>query len=294
MLLERALEIDNQYAPAWVLFGEIYRSGSAIGAWEPHEGFPLARSAAMEALRLDEDSAYAHALLSRIAETYDFDLETARKEIDLALTLAPGDSNIRAIASRIALRSGASTEDSAKLFKEATAGDPLNLVLRTSLGFSFLYNGHIEEAVSTFREIIALNPNVAGARFRLGLALIVKGEYDAALEAINAETRDGFQSAGRALVYHALGNSERARTELDELIALGNVWTYEIAMVHAYRGDLDEAFAWLERAIERRDTALGFLVEDPFMANLHDDSRFELMVDRIGRTAYWQRRNSEQ
>jgi len=288
VLLERALEIDNQYAPAWVLLGEIYRAGSAIGAWEPHEGYPLARSAAIEALRLDEDSAYAHLLLSRIAKRYDYDLETARKEIEIALSLAPGDSNIRAYAAGAAMVSGIRVGDGASLRQDAIAGDPLNLVLRIELGFSYLYNDRIEESISVFREIISLNPEVAGARFRLGMALIVKGEYDAALEAINNETRDGFRSAGRALVYHALGNSERAQSELDELIALGNVWTYEIAMVFAYRGDLDEAFTWLDRAIERRDTSLTALVDDPFMVNLHDDPRFALVVDRIGRTAYWE------
>ena len=44
----------------------------------------------------------------------------------------------------------------------------------------------------------------------------------------------------------------------------------------------------------RRDTALGLLIVDPFMAILHDDPRFELVVDRIDSTAYWERRNSEQ
>jgi len=293
-LLERALEIDNQYAPAWVLFGEIHRAGSTIGAWEPHEGFPLARSAAMEALRLDEDNAYAHLLLSRIAEIYDYDLETARKEIGIALAMIPGDSNIRANAARIAMFSGAQVDDAVALRQEAIAGDPLNLLLRIRLGFSYLYNDRMEEAISVFREIIALNPEVAGARFRLGMALIMKGEYDAALEAINEETRDGFQSAGRAFVYHALGNSERAQSELEELIALGYVWPYEIAMVYAYRGDLDEAFIWLDRAIERRDSSLATLVVDPFMVNLHDDPRFELVVDRIDRTAYWEARKSWQ
>jgi len=293
-LLERALEIDNQYAPAWVLFGEIHRAGSTIGAWEPHEGFPLARSAAMEALRLDEDNAYAHLLLSRIAEIYDYDLETARKEIGIALAMIPGDSNIRANAARIAMFSGAQVDDAVALRQEAIAGDPLNLLLRIRLGFSYLYNDRMEEAISVFREIIALNPEVAGARFRLGMALIMKGEYDAALEAINEETRDGFQSAGRAFVYHALGNSERAQSELEELIALGYVWPYEIAMVYAYRGDLDEAFIWLDRAIERRDSSLATLVVDPFMVNLHDDPRFELVVDRIDRTAYWEARKSRQ
>jgi tetratricopeptide (TPR) repeat protein len=196
-------------------------------------------------------------------------------------------------AAIIVLWSGVSGDDPIKLLQEAAADDPLNMPMRIGIGFSYLADDRMEEAISEFGKIIALNPEVAGARFRLGQALIVKGEYDVALEVVNEETRRGFQSAGRALVYQALGNSERAQSELDELIALGNVWTYEIAMVHAYRGDLDEAFAWLDRAFERHDTALRMLVSDPFMENLYDDPRFELMVDRIDRRAYWERLNSE-
>jgi tetratricopeptide (TPR) repeat protein len=220
-------------------------------------------------------------------------METARKEIDLALALAPGDNNVRVHAAIIALWSGVRGDDPIKLLQEAAADDPLNMPMRIGIGFSYLADDRMDEAISEFGKIIALNPEVAGARFRLGQALIVKGEYDVALEVVNEETRRGFQSAGRALVYQALGNSERAQSELDELIALGNVWTYEIAMVHAYRGDLDEAFAWLDRAFERHDTALRMLVSDPFMENLYDDPRFELMVDRIDRRAYWERLNSE-
>ena len=283
-LMKRALEIDNEYAPAWVQLANIYTVGADIGSWHPNEGFPKARAAAMEALRLDANNAAAHATLSSIARGYDYDLETARAEQQLASTLAPGNSVIQASASRLAVLTG-DYDEAIRLGEEAALGDPLNLPTKLMLGFGYFYAGRIDEAMSVFREIIALNPLAADANIRLGQALLISGDYDAALEEMNKGVRDGHRRAGRALVFQAMGDSERAAVELDELIALGYTWTYEIAMVHAYRGELDEAFTWLDRAIDRRDTALTLILGDPFLDNLRDDPRFDAVLERLGRKA---------
>ena len=283
-LMKRALEIDNEYAPAWVQLANIYTLGANIGSWHPNEAYPFARAAAMEALRLDANNAAAHATLSSIARGYDYDLETARAEQQLASTLAPGNSVIQASASRLAVLTG-DYDEAIRLGEEAALGDPLNLQTKLMLGFGYFYAGRIDEAMSVFREIIALNPLAADANIRLGQALLISGDYDAALEEMNKGVRDGHRRAGRALVFQAMGDSERAAVELDELIALGYTWTYEIAMVHAYRGELDEAFTWLDRAIDRRDTALTLILGDPFLDNLRDDPRFDAVLERLGRKA---------
>ncbi len=56
-------------------------------------------------------------------------------------------------------------------------------------------------------------------------------------------------------------------------------------MVHAYRGELDEAFTWLDRAIHRHDTSLTLILGDPFLDNLRDDPRFDAVLERLGRKA---------
>ena len=280
-LTKRALEMDNEYAPAWVQLANIYTVGANIGSWHPNEAYPLARAAAMEALRLDANNAEAHATLSSIATSYDYDLETARAEQQLASTLAPGNSDIQGSASLLAFITG-DYDETIRLGEEAALGDPLNMETKITLGFGYFYAGRIDEAMSVFREMIALNPLVTSAHVRLGQALLISGDYDAALEEMNKDTRDGHRLAGRALVFQAMGDSERAAAELDELIALGYTWTYEIAMVHAYRGELDEAFTWLDRAIHRRDTGLTQILGDPFLDNLRDDPRFDAVLERLG------------
>ena len=117
-VVRRVLEIDSTYVPAWVLLARIYRGGSATGAWQPHEAYPKSRAAVMEALRLDADNAQAHAVLSRIARNYDYDLETARKEQEIALTLAPHDPECSEVGGRIARMDGDFAE-AIRLFKEA-------------------------------------------------------------------------------------------------------------------------------------------------------------------------------
>ncbi len=283
-LIKRALEMDDEYSPAWARLARIYVIGAGIGSWNPNEVYPMARTAAMAALRLDANNAIAHAALSRIARVYDYDMETARKEQQLASTSAPGDNTIRASAALLALNSG-DFDETIRLGEEAALGDPVNLQTKMVLGYGYLYTGRIDEAMSVYREVIALNPLVDPVQLRLGQALLISGDFDAALEAMNKAMRDGMRVSGRALVFQAMGDSERAAAELDDLIALGYTWTYEIAMVHAYRGELDEAFTWLGRAIDRHDMGLGLILGDPFVDNLRDDPRFDAVLERLGRKA---------
>jgi hypothetical protein len=52
--------------------------------------------------------------------------------------------------------------------------------------------------------------------------------------------------------------------------------------VHAYRGDVDAAFAALDEAYEKRDSGITLLLGDPYLDNIRDDPRFEAMVERLG------------
>jgi cell division inhibitor SulA len=57
---------------------------------------------------------------------------------------------------------------------------------------------------------------------------------------------------------------------------------YQIADAHAYRGEIDSAFEWLEHAYDNRDSGLTQLLLDPLLANLRDDPRWEPLLDKMG------------
>jgi len=281
-VVRRVLEIDSTYVPAWLWLSRIYRGGSATGVWQPHEAYSKSRAAVMEALRLDADNAQAHVELSRIARNYDYDLETARSEQEIAVTLAPHDPDVLRSAARIALIDGDFAE-SIRLHKEREILDPVSWGPKFGLGRNYFRLGRLDEAKSAYAEAHELFPTANGINYSLGLVMLVSGDLDDALLQMNKDTRDGFRLAGRAMVLHAMGDNESAASELEKLIAIGDIWTYEIAAVHAYFGNLDESFRWLHRAIDRRDSSLGVMTGDPFLDNLRGDPRLDDVLERLGR-----------
>ena len=281
----RVLEIDSTYVPAWLWLARIYVRGSGNGAWHPHEAYAKSRAAVMEALRLDADNAQAHAALSRIARNYDYDLETARKEQELALTLAPHDPRVLQGAAWLARIDGDYAE-AIRLFKEVEILDPVSWRIKLDLGTSYFLSGRLAEAKSAYAEVLELLPIGNVVNFRLGAVMLVSGDLDDALLQMNKETQNGRRLAGRAMVLHAMGDTSSAATELEKLIVLGDRWTYEIAQVHAYLGNLDESFRWLHRAIDRRDSSLSLMTGDPFLNNLRDDPRLDDVLERLGRKVH--------
>lgn len=82
-----------------------------------------------------------------------------------------------------------------------------------------------------------------------------------------------------------MGDTARAREQLDLLVALGERWTFELAEVTAYLGDTDMAFAWLHRAIDRSDQSLQAIWRSPFLDSIRDDPRFDEVLERLGLSA---------
>ena len=51
---------------------------------------------------------------------------------------------------------------------------------------------------------------------------------------------------------------------------------------YAWRGEADQAFEWLDRALAQRDGGLGDLRLDPLLRGLRRDPRFRAMERKIG------------
>jgi serine/threonine-protein kinase len=56
---------------------------------------------------------------------------------------------------------------------------------------------------------------------------------------------------------------------------------YQIAEIYAWRGQKDQAFAWLDRAYAQRDGGLTSLKSDDLMASLRPDPRFNAFLRKM-------------
>ncbi len=55
-----------------------------------------------------------------------------------------------------------------------------------------------------------------------------------------------------------------------------------IAALHAWRGEVDAAFDWLERAYVQRETGIMSVAVDPELHALHGDPRWRPFLRRMG------------
>ena len=92
-------------------------------------------------------------------------------------------------------------------------------------------------------------------------------------------------SFGLAHLEASSGNEVAARRILNELIearSLRVVSAWGIAALHASLGDVDEAFRWLDIAVEETATGLILLRVHPRLDPIRQDPRYRLLLRRVG------------
>jgi hypothetical protein len=62
---------------------------------------------------------------------------------------------------------------------------------------------------------------------------------------------------------------------------------YQIAGIFAFQDKPDESFSWLETAFEQRDGGITYILGDPLLKSLHNDSRWEPFLLKLGLLDYW-------
>ena len=56
---------------------------------------------------------------------------------------------------------------------------------------------------------------------------------------------------------------------------------YRIAQVHAYRGETNAAFVWLDRAYDQRDVDLWWFKGNLAFKNLESDPRYKALLQKM-------------
>jgi len=68
---------------------------------------------------------------------------------------------------------------------------------------------------------------------------------------------------------------------LDELLALADPPTYQIAQVFAWWGDRDRAFEQLDRGRAMADVGLRYVKYDPLLRKLRGDPRYTALLQKM-------------
>jgi TolB-like protein/Tfp pilus assembly protein PilF len=280
-LLEQAIEIDPSYSPAWSQLGWSHYYGSSRGISEKDDIVPLVEDAIDKALDLNAANVDAYLLRAQVAMSYSYNLQQASTALETAEEMEPWNSAVQGSVANLSAIGG-DLQKAVDHLQLAHELDPLaGWLLRGAT--TFYYSGRVAEALQHLQQRAKDRPFSDRAYSDWARAVLLEGDPQGALSLLDSEASDGHRAANRALVYQSMGDTGKALEELEKLLELGNRWTYEIAEVYAFMGNADEAFSWLDRAIDRRDSSLNSTVFDPFLEPIRDDPRYDEMLERLGR-----------
>ena len=280
-LLQQAVALQPDYALGWTGLARAYRHQGEYTDNPVPESYAQARVAAQRALELMPDLAEGQLELGQIRMS-DWDWQGAEASLSRALELAP-DHAEALIAAAMLARIRGRVDAALALAERAVAVDPLSIDGHRILASIQLAAGRLAEAEATLRTAIDLGPATGILRTALGGLLLRQGNPAAALATIREEPNEYARLMGTALACHALGQSAEADTATRQLIERhAHTCAYQIAAIYAYRGEVDLAFEWLERAYRQRDHGLHSVRDMYFLRALHGDPRWPSFLAKMG------------
>jgi len=281
-LYQQAIALDANFALAWERSANAYLSQGTYG-WVPvRESNTKARVALEHALKLDPNLSSAHDTLGHVFMNYDWDWNAARAQFHRALELDPDRLHA---ASNLAYLYGCEYgqwEEAIKIERKIIALDPLDVSAFNDLSLYLYLAGRYEDSVAAARHLILLNPSYASAYAGLAYPLLYLGRFGEAHSAAQKEADEDLRLQTLPITYWALGQKAESDAALRELeTKYADVSAYDVAEVYAYRGQIDRAFQWLERAYQQRDPGMPMVRIDPLLRNLHKDLRYQAVLAKM-------------
>jgi TolB-like protein/DNA-binding winged helix-turn-helix (wHTH) protein len=289
---EASLAIDPEYAPAWAALSGVFSVQLDERTVSPQVGIKRRLEAAERALALDADLPEAH--LRAAAAYADRDWDRSLQHLRRAEALDPDNPLFLGFSTGRALAAGR-VDEAVDLWARIVAIDPLSVVSRFNRASVLMAAGRLDEARA---ELLAAR-DLAGGRTPeidafLGQVLVLEGRHAEALSLLEGATEGTARDLGLAIAHHALGQAHESAAAMQRLRALDSgTAALAMAKVHTWRGELEDAFAWLALARERfiRDVPIGKIrwaqlaYASPFLNPLHDDPRWAALRAEEGDVA---------
>jgi tetratricopeptide (TPR) repeat protein len=168
------------------------------------------------------------------------------------------------------------------LLQRAILLDPLDERLYQSIGFVDWSANRLIEAEAAYRKALDLNTGNYDMHFAIAQVLFAAGNPSAALSEWERSPDEADRLYGRALAYYALGRiaeADAALIDLEKKYAKQGV--YSIAQIHAHRGEIDQAFTWLDKACRLHDQGCINIKVDTYFENIRSDSRYKALLQQM-------------
>jgi adenylate cyclase len=291
---EMAIEKDPDYALAYAGLADSYNFNGLWFMELPDEAYSKAQEAAEKALQIDDTLAEAHTALANVHMYYNRDFPAAESEYKQAIVLKPSYADAHywySVYLRIMERFDEALEEIGKAREldpmgHGSYGDAVDIYRRL---------GQYDRAEELFHKGRDINP-IAEYLFRSWERLhIEQGKYDEFIKLM--EERGPNRPIVRLWwghIYALAGQKEKTKKFLGELLEDRNKpFIYEpevklyipstrVAIYYISLGEIDQAFEWLNRALDEHDPWIVYITDFPEFDPLRSDSRFTALLKKIG------------
>jgi eukaryotic-like serine/threonine-protein kinase len=277
----QAIQKDPNYAVAYSGLGRCYVLSGAIHRG-PRSTHPEAKKLFLQALKLDNNLAHARSGLGSVYMFHDWDWPAAERELKQSAEIDLSMYGFYHAAHGRLAEAHAAIRRSQEL-------DPLAPRKRNELAMSYNWMRRHDDAIIETEKALKLDPNFLLAYAERAHAQVDKGMFEEAISGLQAAiTRGQRHCRVRGMLgyaYAKAGQTESAREVLDALkqpAPLRFGCAFAIARIHAVLGEKDQAFEWLTKACEERDSGVIWLKVDTTLDNLRSDPRFDAILQNIG------------
>jgi TolB-like protein/DNA-binding SARP family transcriptional activator len=281
----QAIALDSSYAGAYAGLSRLSLRAGSVDTTElsRRERWALAEEAALKAVALDDSLGEAHAALA-LSKRANYELAAAEMELMRAVELEPTNARFREWLVQLYIVTERPVDALAEA-RRAVELDPLSPSATAELAHALLANDRCDEALGQLAKLGSLRPPLLRAGTIAAQCYARKQMWPEAIAELRRSSANSGPRGQSHLGYllARAGRTDEARRILAAMIERSrriNGGAFEVATVYVGLGENDQAFAWLDRAVDDRSLVLDWL---PTMVNeLQLDPRFERLRQRIG------------
>jgi len=283
---EQAILLDPNFARAYSGMAHALIASGNLGGGLPRIEYEKAKEVVQKALELDNNLAEGYAVSGELKFTYEWDFAGAEKDLLRAIELEPNSDLAHEQYASYLVARGRFEEAIAEI-KTALEIDPNSLMYQLNNGRILYQARHYDDAILQLKRIIEVNGDYAIAYGWLLLAYEMKGDGAQAYESfkkfqkrIYSEHIELFQKTYETSGWQAVRQKFFELNKINDAKPSANY--YAIARQCALMGDKEQAFAYLNKALEKRQGQMIMLNVDPPFDVLRDDRRFDELIRRVG------------
>lgn len=283
----QAVEADPNYGAAWAALSEALLVSSVFGMLAPSEADSRMKDAALRAISLNPSLPEAHVALGAVLSLLDWNWAAGEEELQKSIQLDKSDG-VGHLAYGLQLACRGRQDAAVAEVERALEADPAALFPNFVLGWIYGICRRYDEAIAQHTLVSRLATDYGLPHLGLGMAYAGKGLFaDAIAHLTNAtQMKCGSLLHGQmGYCYAMAGRRDEAQREIGILKARQEsqyVSPMSFAVIYAGLGETAEALAYLERAVQARDTSLAIHLLSAEFDRLREHPQFQDLRSRLG------------